>query len=73
MLKWLSLLLFTSVVPFCLFTVVIGFVDTSYTVSEGIGTLQVDVRVRNIPDDQPLPVSNSVDLVIQSVSGSASK
>ena len=40
-------------------------------VDEDIGTLQVDVRVLNPPDDQPLPAS--VDIVIQSVSGSASK
>jgi hypothetical protein len=55
---------------FCL-AIIFGFVDTSYTVNEGVGTLQVDVRVLNVPDDQPLPFS--VDLVIQSVSGSASK
>ena len=50
---------------------IIGFTNTSYTINEGIGTLQVDVRVLNPPDDQPLPAS--VDLVIQTVSGSASK
>ena len=51
--------------------IIIGFTNISYTVDEDIGTLQVDVRVLNVPDDQPLPAS--VDLVIQSVSGSASK
>ena len=51
--------------------IIIGFTTTSYTVDEDIGTLQVDVRVLNSPDDQPLPAS--VDVVIQSVSGSASK
>ena len=50
--------------------IIIGFTNTSYTVDEDIGTLQVDVRVLNVPDDQPLPAS--VDLVIQSMSGSAS-
>ena len=51
--------------------IIIGFTNTSYTVNEDIGTLQVDVRVLNVPDDQPLPAS--IDVVIQSVSGSASK
>ena len=53
--------------------IIIGFTNASYcnTVNEGIGTLQVDVRVLNVPDEQLLPVS--VELVIQSVSGSASK
>ena len=51
--------------------IIIGFTNTSYTVDEDIGTLQVDVRVLNVPGDQPLPAS--VDVVIQSVSGSASK
>ena len=50
---------------------IIGFINTSYTVDEDIGTLQVDVQVLNAPDDQPLRAS--VDVVIQSVSGSASK
>ena len=51
--------------------IIIGFTNTSYTVDEDIGTLQVDIRVLNPPDDQPLPAS--VDVAIQSVSGSASK
>ena len=51
--------------------IIIGLTNTSYTVDEGIGTLQVEVRVFSPPDDQPLPAS--VHLVIQSVSGSASK
>jgi hypothetical protein len=58
-------LLFTSL------AIIVAFTNTSYTVDEEIGTLQVDVRVLNPSDDQPLPAS--VDLVIQSVSGSASK
>ena len=48
--------------------IIIGFTNTIYTVDEGIGNLQVEIRVLNVPDDQPLP-----DLVIQTVSGSASK
>lgn len=36
-----------------------------------MGILQVDVQVFNLPDDQRLPAT--VNLVIQSVSGSASK
>ena len=57
----------------CLFlvAVVIGFEVTSHTISESIETLEVYVRVFNPPDDQPLV--SSVDLVIQSVAGSASK
>ena len=49
---------------------IIGFANTSYTVSETVGILQVDVQVFNLPDDQRLPAT--VNLVIQSVSGSAS-
>ena len=51
--------------------IIIGFTNTSYTVDEGIGTLQVDVRVFNVFDDEPLPAI--VELVIQTESGSASK
>ena len=51
--------------------IVIGFADTSYTVNEAIGMLEVDVRVFNPPDGETLPVS--IELVIQTVSGSASK
>ena len=51
--------------------IIIGFTNTNYTVDEAIGTLQVDVGVLNIPDERPLTAS--IDLVIQSVSGSASK
>ena len=51
--------------------IIIGFTNTSYTVNEDIGTLQVKVQVLNVPDEQPLPAT--VDLVVQSVSGSASK
>ena len=59
----------SNFIPFL--AIIIGFTNTSYTVREGIGNLQVDVQVLNIPDNQPLPAS--VDLVIQTVSGSASK
>ena len=59
-----------NIILSCL-AIIIGFTNTSYTVNEDIGTLQVDVRVLNVPDDQPLPFS--VDVVIQSLSGSASK
>jgi hypothetical protein len=51
--------------------IIIGFTNTSYTVDENFGTLQVVVRVLNPPDNQPLPAF--VYLVVQSVSGSASK
>ena len=54
-----------------LLAIVIGFTDTSYTVDEGVGTLQVDIRVFNVPDDQLLAIF--VGLVIETVSGSASK
>ena len=56
---------------FVCLAIIIGFTNTSYTVDEGIGTLQVDVRVLNVPDEQPLPAS--VGVFVQSVSGSASK
>ena len=51
--------------------IVIGFVDTSYTVNETIGMLKVDVRVFNPPDDLALPAT--VNLIVEAVSGSASK
>jgi hypothetical protein len=51
--------------------ITIGFTNTSYTVDEEIGTLQVDIRILNPPDNQPLPAA--VDILIQTVSGSASK
>ena len=54
-----------------LLAIVIGFTDTSYTVDEGVETLQVDIRIFNIPDNRPL--LTSVDLIIETVSGSASK
>ena len=56
---------------FSCLAIIIGFTNTNYTVDEGIGTLQVDVQVFHVPDNQPLPTS--VALVIQTVSGSASK
>ena len=43
----------------------------SYTVDEGIGTLQVDVQVFSPPDDQFIQGTRL--LVIQTVSRSASK
>ena len=51
--------------------IIIGFANTSYTVDETIGMLEVIVQVFNPPDDQTLPAT--VELVIQTVSGSASK
>lgn len=51
--------------------ITIGFADASYTINESVGTFQVDVQVFNPTDDQPL--SPLVDLVIQTVSGTASK
>ena len=57
--------------PFTYSAIIIGFTNTSYIVGEGIGTLQVDVRVFNVPDDEPLPAI--VELVIQTEPGSASK
>ena len=51
--------------------IIIGFTNTSYTVDEGVGTLQVDVQVFSPPDDQPL--SDAVETVLLTVSGSASK
>ena len=51
--------------------IIIGFANTSYTVDEAAGTLQVDVQVFSPPDDQPL--QPTIYLVIQTVSGSASK
>ena len=53
--------------------VIIGFEETSHTISESMGILEVYVRVFNLPDDQPLSIVSSVDLVIQTVAGSASK
>ena len=51
--------------------IVIGFANTSYTVNETIGMLEVTVQVFSPPDEQTLPAT--VNLVIQTVSGSASK
>ena len=55
---------------FCL-AIVIGFTNTSYTVDEGIGILQVDVQIFNLLEDQF--IQGTTLLVIQTVSGSASK
>ena len=55
---------------FSCLVIIIGFTNTSYTVNEGVGNLQVDVRVFNPPDDQF--VLETILLVIQTVSGSAS-
>ena len=47
---------------------VIGFEETSYTVDESAGTLDVYVRVISLPSD---PIN--VNLVVQAVDESASK
>jgi hypothetical protein len=47
--------------------IIIGFTKTNYTVDEDFGTLQIEIRVLNPPDNQPLPAS--IILKIQSVSG----
>ena len=51
--------------------IIIGFANTIYTVDEMIGMFEVTVQVFSPPDNQVLPAT--VDLVIQTVSGSASK
>ena len=56
---------------FSCLAIIIGFTNVSYTVNEGVGSLQVDVQVFNLPDNHPTPAT--VNLVIQTVSGSASK
>ena len=47
----------------------IGF-EQNYTVSEGVGSFLACFRVFNPPDDQELTLS--VDLVVNTVEGSAS-
>ena len=47
----------------------VGFVNTTYIVSETIGTLEVVVQVFNPPDNESLPAS--FNLNIESVSESA--
>ena len=54
-----------------LVAVIIGFEETSHTISESMGTLEVYVRVFNPLDDQRL--LTSFDFVIQTVAGSAGK
>ena len=56
---------------FSCLAIIIGFTNISYTVDEGIGTLQVDVQVFSPPDDQF--IQGTTLLVIQTVSRSASK
>ena len=51
--------------------IIIGFEETEYTVNESDGTVEVYVRVFNPPEGQTLPAT--VDLVIQTVAGSASE
>ena len=51
--------------------IIIGFEETSYTTSESSGTLEVSVRVFSPPDAESLPFS--IDLAIQTISGTASK
>ena len=53
--------------------ITIGFAQTSYTVSESVGTFQVGVEVFNPTDDQPLPGTQYIALVIQTIPGTASK
>ena len=66
-----KLIVYYYYIFFSCLVIIIGFTNTSYTVDEGIGTLQVEVEVTNPPENQPLPAS--VDIYIESVSGSASK
>ena len=56
---------------FSCLAIIIGFTNTSYTVNEGVGNLQVDVQVFNPLDNQLLPAT--IDFFIQTVSGLASK
>ena len=49
----------------------IGFTNMNYNIDEGTGLLQVEVKVYSPLDNQLLPAN--VNLVIQTVSGSASK
>ena len=56
---------------FSCLAILIGFMNTSYTVDEGIGILQGDIQVFNSPNDQF--IQRTTLLVIQTVSGSASK
>ena len=57
---------------FLIIAVTIGFVNTSYTVGEASGMLQVDVQVFIPSDNRPL-LTTFVHLVIQTVPGSASE
>ena len=61
----------SNLTSFSCLAIIIGFANASYTVDETAGTLQVDVQVFSPPDNQPLPPTTY--LVIQTVSGSASK
>ena len=54
-----------------LIAIIIGFTNTSYIVNETVGVLQVNVQVFSSPDDQPL--LTTANLVIQTMSGLASK
>ena len=56
---------------FSCLAITIGFTNINYTVNEGVGNFQVDIRVFNLLDNQTIPAT--VNLVIQTVSGSASK
>ena len=51
--------------------ILVGFANTSYIINETNGMLQVRVQAFNPPDTYPLPAT--VSLVVQTVSGSASK
>ena len=53
------------------FYIVIGFADANYTVSESVGTFQVDIQVFNPTDDQPLLLV--IPVFVQTIDGTASK
>ena len=65
------IIIFASHLSYFDSAIIIGFTNTSYTVDEIIGTFQVEVQIFSPPNDQPLQAA--IELVIQSVSGSASK
>ena len=69
--KLVYIIMLSSHLSYFNLAIIIGYTNTNYTVNEGIGTLQVEIQVFSPADERPLPAS--VDLVIHSVSGSASK
>ena len=60
-----------NLTDFQLSAIIIGFEETTYTVSESIGTVDVFVSVINPPTG--VEFFAEVNLVIQSVGGNASK